>query len=263
MEILVCIKQVPDDSVEIRLGADGKPDLSAADPQGNAFDTYAQELAVRYVEANGGAVTVVSVGPEDNKVCLKNALAVGATGAHHISDDGIEGADAAVTANLLAAGIRKIEADEGKTFDLILCGRESTDYIGSEVGELLAEALGLPFVTDIVDAEPAGDGLKVKKELEAGYLMVEAPVPAVMTVSKPEYDPRYPTIKSKLAARKVKIPTIAKADTGIAAEAEIPKVVFAGYQEPPKREAGVKIQEDEPADAVAKAFEILTADKVL
>jgi len=263
MEILVCIKQVPDDSVEIRLGADGQPDLSSADPQGNAFDTYAQELAVRFVEEHGGAVTVVSVGPEDNKTCLKNALAVGAAKAHHISDEGIEGADAAVTANLLAAGIKKIEETDGVTFDLIFCGRESTDAIGGEVGELLAEALGLPFVSDIVEAVPDAAGLKVKKELESGYLMVETPVPAVMTVSKPDYDPRYPTIKSKLAARKVKIPTIAKADTGISADAETPKVVFAGFEEPPKREAGVKIQEDEPADAVAKAFEIMTADKVL
>ena len=174
MEILVCIKQVPDDSVEIRLGADGQPDLSSADPQGNAFDTYAQELAVRFVEENGGAVTVASVGPEDNKTCLKNALAVGATKAHHISDEGIDGADAAVTANLLAAGIKKIEETDGVKFDLILCGRESTDAIGGEVGELLAEALGLPFVSDIVEAVPDAAGLKVKKELESGYLMVES-----------------------------------------------------------------------------------------
>ncbi len=257
MEILVCMKQVPDDSVEIHLGADGQPDLSQADPQGNAFDTYALELAVRFVEANGGNVTVASVGPDDNKTCLKNSLAVGAAKAYLIPDGGAGDADAYVTAKLLADAIPKMEEANGAKFDMIFCGRESTDFIGSEVGEILAELLKAPFVTNIVEAVPEGDGLKVKKELDAGYLMVETPLPATFTVSKPDYDPRYPTLKSKLAARKVQIPSV----EGVVADTA--RVVYVCYQEPPKREAGVKIQEDEPADAVAKAFELLTADKVL
>ena len=109
MEILVCMKQVPDDSVEIRLGASGEPDLSQAEPQGNAFDTYALELAVRFIEANGGTVTVATVGTENDKVCLRNSLAVGAKASAQI--EGVEKADAAVTASLLAAGIKKIEGD--------------------------------------------------------------------------------------------------------------------------------------------------------
>ena len=135
MEILVCMKQVPDDSVEIRLGASGEPDLSQAEPQGNVFDTYALELATRFVEANGGTITVATVGTEADKVCLKNSLAVGAKNAAQI--EGAEKTDASVTASLLAAGIKKIEADAGKPFDMVLCGRESTDYIGGEVGEIL------------------------------------------------------------------------------------------------------------------------------
>ena len=257
MEILVCMKQVPDDSVEIHLDASGKPDFSQADPQGNAFDTYALELAVRFVEANGGNVTVASVGPEDNKVCLKNSLAVGAAKAYLVSDGGAADIDASVTAKLLAAAIPKMEEANGAKFDMIFCGRESTDYIGSEVGEILAETVALPFVSNIVEANPADGGLSVKKELESGYQIVSTPVPAIFTVSKPDYDPRYPTLKSKLAARKMQIPGI----DGL--EADAPKVISLGYQEPAKREAGVKIEEDEPADAVAKAFELMTADKVL
>jgi len=263
MEILVCMKQVPDDSVEIRLDASGKPDLSQAEPQGNAFDTYALELAVRFIEANGGSVTVLSAGPEDNKVCLKNALAVGAAKAYLASDTGLENADSHVTAQLLASAVKKIEEENGAKFDAILCGRESTDFIGSEVGEMLAEALGLPFVSDIVEASPAEAGLKVKKELEAGYLMVDAPLPALFTVSKPDYAPRYPTIKSKLAARKAVIPSIDKAAAGLPAEAEAARVVFKAFAEPPKRQAGAVIKEAEPEDAVAKLFELLSADKVL
>ncbi len=257
MEILVCMKQVPDDSVEIHLDASGEPDLSQADPQGNAFDTYALELAVRFIEANGGNVTVATVGPDDNKVCLKNSLAVGAAKAYLVSDGGAADIDASVTAKLLAAAVPAMEEANGAKFDMILCGRESTDYIGSEVGEILAETVALPFVSNIVAADPAGDGLLVKKELEAGYQMVETPLPAIFTVSKPDYDPRYPTLKSKLAARKVQIPGIDGLDGGE------PKIVSLGYQEPAKREAGVKIEEDDPEVAVAKAFELMTADKVL
>ena len=263
MEILVCMKQVPDDSVEIRLDASGQPDLSQAEPQGNAFDTYALELAVRFVETNGGSVTVVSAGPEDNKVCLKNSLAVGAVKAYHISDAGLDGRDSHVTAKLLASAVPKIEEENGAKFDVILCGRESTDYIGSEVGEMVAESLGLPFVADIVEAAPADAGLRVKKELESGYLMVDTALPALFTVSKPDYDPRYPTIKSKLAARKAVIPSLDKAAVGLPADAEAPRIVYRSFEEPPKRQAGVVIKESEPEEAVAKAFEAFAADKVL
>ena len=248
MEILVCMKQVPDDSVEIRLGASGEPDLSQAEPQGNAFDTYALELAVRFIEANGGTVTVATVGTENDKVCLRNSLAVGAKASAQI--EGVEKADAAVTASLLAAGIKKIEADAGKTFDLILCGRESTDYIGGEVGEILAEKLGLPFVTDVVEVTP-GEG------------KVTTTLPSVFTISKPNYDPRYPSIKSKLAARRAVIPTIGKDALELKdGDLEL-KLAHVAYKEPPKRAAGVKIKDDDPEAAVAKAFEVLAADKVI
>ena len=260
MEILVCMKQVPDDSVEIRLGASGEPDLSRAEPQGNAFDTYALELAVRFIEANGGTVTVATVGTENDKVCLKNSLAVGAKSAAQI--EGAEKADASVTAALLAAGIKKIEADAGKTFDMVLCGRESTDYIGGEVGEMVAEKLGLPFATDVVEITPGDGKVTAKKELESGYAMVEAQLPCVFTISKPNYDPRYPSIKSKLAARRAVIPTVGKDALGLQEGDLTLKVSHISYNEPPKRAAGVKIQEEDPEQAVAKAFEVLAADKV-
>lgn len=261
MEILVCIKQVPDDTVEIRLQPETMtPDLSQAQPQGNAFDTYALEMAVRFVEANGGSVTVTSVGPEDNKICLKNALAVGAAKAYLVSDEGVPNADAAVTANLLAAAIPQMEEANGAKFDLILCGRESTDTIGCEVGQLLAEKLGLPCVTNVVKVAEKGGSLELKKELDSGYLLVETSKPAVLTASKPDYVPRYPTIKSKLAARKMDIPVITPALT---ASDGAPKVSYLAYQEPPKREAGVKIEEEDAAEAVKRAMALMLADKAI
>ena len=98
-----------------------------------------QSPRVTLLIPNGGTVTVATVGTENDKVCLRNSLAVGAKASAQI--EGVEKADAAVTASLLAAGIKKIEADAGKTFDLILCGRESTDYIGGEVGRAVGEKM--------------------------------------------------------------------------------------------------------------------------
>ncbi len=260
MEILVCMKQVPDDSVEIRLGKDGQPDLSQAESQGNAFDTYALEMAVRFIEANGGSVTVLTVGTEDDKSCLRNSLSVGAAKVALVEG---AGTDAAGTAALLAGSIRKLEAENGAAFDLVFCGRESTDYIGGEVGEILAEILKRPFVTDIVEVEPADAKVVVKKELESGYLKVESPLPAVLTIAKPNYDPRYPSVKSKIAARRAKIPTVAQSELALEDGALKARVSHKAFLEPPKREAGVMVKEADAAAAVAKALEILAADKVL
>ena len=109
MDILVCVKQVPDDSVEIHLNPSTmKPDLSKTLPQANAFDTYALEMAVRYCEANGGTVSVVSFGPKDNETSLRSCLAVGAKNAFLVSDAGLEDADPSVTAAVLAAAVPKM-----------------------------------------------------------------------------------------------------------------------------------------------------------
>ena len=110
--------------------------------------------------------------------------------------------------------------------------------------------------------ENAG-AIQAKKELDSGYFWVDSPLPAVMTISKPDYDPRYPKIKDKMAARKKEVPVITAADLTMDDSDKVALIKYLGFQEPPKREAGVKIQEDEPADAVAKMFEILAADKVL
>ena len=115
MEILVCMKQVPDDSIEIKLGADGQPDLSKAEPQGNAFDTYTQELAVRYIEANGGTVSILSLGPADNETCLKSALAVGAEKAYRVDDAGFEDAEDRI--DLVSADVTGVE---GVELDVVL-----------------------------------------------------------------------------------------------------------------------------------------------
>ena len=262
MEILVCVKQVPDDYVEVHLDpATGTPAVSGIERVNNAFDTYAVELAVRFCEAHGGTVTVASIGPEDCQSNLKNLLAVGASKAILFSDAALEGADEAGVAAYLSQMMEKCQAEHGGPFDLILCGKESTDEINSQVGAMLGEKMGLPFVSSVIEVNPCDAGLQAKQETEDGYALYEVTTPAVFTVAKPGYDPRYPTIKSKMAARKAAIPTFSAAEGGITPQAN--HVTCLGYTEPPKRQAGVRIQEKEAAEAVNKALAMMADAKVL
>ena len=195
MNILVCIKQVPDDSVEIHLNAEGTPDLANVTPVVNAFDTYALEMAARLKESSEGEVTVVCVGEDSAKNSLKNCLAVGADHAFLVSDDAFKGSDTTGIANILKNVIAKLEADNGQKFDLVFCGKEATDAALGQGGLMLAEELGTSVITNITEIALDGDKVTAKQETEEGYRTVEASAPCVVTVTKPEYDPRYPRIK--------------------------------------------------------------------
>ena len=255
MNILVCVKQVPDDYAEIRLGADGKPATAGVDIVNNAFDTYALELAVRFCEANGGSVTAVTIGSDSAQSGLKNLLAVGANKAYLCTAAG--DADERGTAARLAQAVELCQEQDGVTYDMILCGKESTDEIGSQVGAMLAERLGAAFVSSVVEAESSNGGLKVRQETEEGGVIYETATPAVLTIAKPAYDPRYPNIKTKMAARKATIPMLALT-------VEEPALVSCtGYSEPPKRQAGTVIQEKEAAEAVKKAVAMMAEANVL
>ena len=262
MNILIFVKQVPDDGIEIHLDpATGLPATGKVDKVANAFDTYALELAARYVEANGGSITVAAIGPAGTESTLKNLLAVGASHAYLFTDPLFEKGDEASTACALAQMVKKCEAEDGVTYDLILCGKESTDEISSQVGARLAEMLKLPFVSSVIEVSPGEDGLIARQETEEGYIKFVTSTPAVYTIAKPGYDPRFPNIRAKMAARKAKVPVFSAADAGVA---EPPCFVEClGYFEPPKRKAGLKIEEKEVADTVAKAMEILISDKAL
>lgn len=259
MDILVFVKQVPDDFVKVGLGADGKPDCGKIEKVVNAFDTYAVEMAVRFCETNGGTVVVASLGEEGTiRPSLVQMIAVGAGQAYIGRWGSADGGDESMVAAALAELVKKCEEAQGCKFDIILCGKESTDEISSQVGAMLAEKLGTGFVSSVVGMEPAGTGLQVKKETEEGFDIYETACPAVFTVAKPDYDPRYPTLKSKMAARKAVIPCIETA-----ACEEGPFVRCIRYGEMPKRAAGMKIREKEALAAVEKAVQMMRDDKVL
>lgn len=261
MKILLCVKQVPDDSVEIHLdNKTKKPNLNGVSLVANAFDTYALELAVRFTEANGGDVSVLTIGADDSLNTLKNCLAVGAKEAFFVKDDLYADLDAIGAANVLSDAIHKIEKDKGEKFDLILCGKESTDEITGQVGAMLAEKLGTGFVSSAVVIDLRNNGIEVHQEIEEGYNLVTVETPVVVTVSKPNYDPRYPTIKTKMASRRAVIPTYSAAEIGDVKQA---KVHCIEYVEPPKREAGIKIQEKDATLAVSAAIEQMKKNKAI
>ena len=256
MNILVFIKEVPDDSVAVSVQED-RAAISDITPVVNAFDTYSLEMAVRLKEANEESqVVVVSIGNEEVKNSLKNCLAVGADKAYLVKNDDYRKLDAKAITEILMGAKEKLEAELG-AFDVICFGKETTDAEASQVGVYFANKNDLGVVTSVIAMEKDGDKLVTKQEIDGGYRQVETSLPSVVTIAKPDYEPRYPTIKSKMAARRQKIDDFEVEATSSPILEEIKDF------EPKKREAGVKIQEEEVEDTVAKAISLMVEQKVL
>lgn len=258
MNILVCIKQVLDDSVEISYDeAKGKFTPDGVGNVENAFDTYALEMATRLKEQVGGEITLVSIGPEAAKDALKNGLAVGGDKASLILGDNYQDSDSLAIAKALAEGIKKLQEANSVTYDIIFCGKETTDFAAGQVGVMLGSLLGVGVITDLVDIEYAEGKVTGKHETETGYTLIEAAAPCVVTVSKPHYDPRYATIKSKMAARKKEIGVV----DGITLSADTLNIKATRSR--PKRQAGVKITGKPTEEAVAEAIKMMSDAKAI
>ena len=256
MNILVFIKEVPDDSVAVSVQGD-RAAISDITPVVNAFDTYSLEMAVRLKEANEESqVVVVSIGNEEVKNSLKNCLAVGADKAYLVKNDDYRKLDAKAITEILMGAKEKLEAELG-AFDVICFGKETTDAEASQVGVYFANKSDLGVVTSVIAMDKDGDKLVSKQEIDGGYRLVETILPSVVTIAKPDYEPRYPTIKSKMAARRQKIDDFEVEATSSPILEEVKDF------EPKKREAGVKIQEEEVEDTVAKAISLMLEQKVL
>jgi len=189
VKILVCMKQVPQKDAPLKLNEAGtwiREDLSY---EVNEPDAYALEEALRQKEKHGGEVVVITSGPTRASQVLRGALAKGADRAIHLEDDKFVGLDAFNTAKAFAAAIK----DE--KFDLIFTGLQSDDYGYAQTGVILAELLGWPHATIIMQIEKQGGGIRVKRELEAGYFQyVDMPLPAVLTIQSGINKLRYATL---------------------------------------------------------------------
>jgi electron transfer flavoprotein beta subunit len=201
MKIAVCIKQVPTREWQPRLN-DDKTWIRDQDAsfEMNEPDAYALEEALRLKEKHGGEVVVCSAGPARVAQVIREALARGADRAIHVEDDGLASADAFVTSGALAAAM------QDEKFDLTLTGLQSDDQGFAQVGVILAERLGLPHATIIMEVAVEGRALRVKRELEGGWFQwVAMPLPAVLTIQSGINQLRYATLKGIMAAKKKEI----------------------------------------------------------
>lgn len=261
MNILVCIKQVPD-TTEIKIDPVTNTLIRAGVPSiVNPFDAYALEMAVRIKDLNGGKVVVMSMGPAQAAAALKECLAVGADEACLISDRAFSGSDTLATSYILSCAVKAVEEKTGK-FDLIFCGKQAIDGDTAQVGPELAEHLDYPQITYAVEATAKPGKVIVKKETESGYEIIESPTPCLITVTKPAFDPRLPSIKSKMAANKAVIPVITAADitidlamAGLKGSPTKVKKTFT----PTLKKSGIRISEDTAQAAAQKLFELLAA----
>ena len=212
MKIVVAIKQVPARDSQLRISASGKwideADLSY---EINEPDAYALEAGLQLKEKHGGEVVALCAGPARVATTIREALAKGADRAIHIEDDNIAALDPLSSAKLLAAAVKTESAD------LVLTGLQSDDLGYGQTGVIMAELLGLPHATIIMEVEQSGSGIRVKRELESGWFQnVEMPLPALLTVQSGISKLRYATLMGIKKAKTKEIRRVAAADLGVA-----------------------------------------------
>ncbi|MFC1637771.1 electron transfer flavoprotein subunit beta/FixA family protein [Candidatus Margulisiibacteriota bacterium] len=233
MNIIVCIKQVPD-TTEVKINPETNTLIREGVPSiVNPFDENAVEAALKLKEKHGGKVTVITMGPPQAAEALKTCLAMGVDEVLLISDRAFAGSDTWATSHTLAQAIKKLGQ-----FDLILCGKQAIDGDTAQVGPGIAEWLNIPQVTFAVKIEAEEKKAKVERMLEEVNEVVETPLPAVITVVKQINEPRLPSLKGMMRAKKTEIKTL-KADD-IQAEAKniglngSPTQVVKIFTPPPK-----------------------------
>ena len=258
--IVVLVKQVPDTYSERKLtDGDFTLDRDSADAVLDEINERAVEEALLLKEAHGGEVTVVSVGPERAGEAIRKALSMGADKAVHVSDPALHGADLIQTAKVLAAAIGRVEGAE-----LVIAGNEASDGGGGAVPAILAELLGYPQLTHARKVELDGTTIKVDRETEEGITHLEASLPAVVSVGEKINEPRYPSFKGIMAAKKKPVDTLTVADLGIdAGEVGLANAWSAVVEASPKppRTAGQKVGDE--GDGGARIAAYLVSQKLI
>lgn len=201
MNVIVCVKQVPATN-EVKINKETNTIIrEGVEAIINPFDTYAVEEGLRIKDQTGGKVTVLSMGIPSVADLLRESIALGVDEAVLLSDRAFAGADTLATSYTLAMGIRKIGQ-----FDLIICGKQATDGDTAQVGPSLAEKLGIPHTTYVRKIEEIREGyIRCQRMTEDGYEVIEMPLPAVITVVKEIAEPRLPSIKGMMRAKKATI----------------------------------------------------------
>ena len=252
MKIVVTVKQVPDPNSNLTLEGDNtisREKEVVLDPG----DECGVEEALQLKEAHGGEVVLVSMGPERAKDAIRKGLSMGADRGILVSDASLAGADALLTARVLAGAIKAEQPD------LVICGTESYDGSTGMVPPMLAELLGCPQLTFAKKVEVDGSTIKVHRQTADGYQVIEAATPALITVTAAIAEPRYASLKGIMAARSKEIKQLALSDVGV--DRSEPAETIEGMAEAETRKSGEVIEDD--GTAVDKIVQMLAAAKVL
>jgi len=252
MNIVVCVKQVPDTAVERTLRpGDGTLDRASVDGLINELDEYAIEEGLKIAEAHGGEVTILSMGPGKAAESIRKALSMGADKAVHVTDDALAGSDALATSLALAEALKAVG------FELVIFGSESTDARTGMVPAMVAERLAVPQLTLASKVDISGTDVTIRRLTDDGYQVVTGSLPAVVSVVEKANEPRYPTFKGIMAAKKKPVQVLSLADLNLDAGS----VGLAGaaswvedFAARPPRQAGVVVKDEGDGGAKAAGF---------
>ena len=258
MKIAVCVKQIPDPATPYTLDPATHFVVRPAEQVLDDTDRYGIELGLQLAESTGGTVTLFSMSPAGSLQGIRQALAMGADRAVVVNDTGLRGSAALVTARVLAAAISRDGAD------LVITGTESTDGYSGVMPQMLAEFLGLPALTFARKVRVDGKKVVIERQTTAGYDVVEAELPALVSVTSGAVEPRYPTFKGIMQAKQKPVDQPTAADLGLAADA----VGVAGsgqritaVRPAPERGGGVKVKDE--GEAHLEIIKVLERAKVI
>jgi len=257
VNILVCLKQVPDTETQIKVAPDG---ISIATDNIkwiiNPYDEYAVEEALRLKEKFGGEVTIIGAGPQRVTESIRTALAMGADKGILVDDPAITGSDSLGIAKILSAAIKDLD------YDIILCGKQGMDDDYGIVGSLLAELLGIPQISVVVKLEVSEDAstIKAHREVEGATLVIESPLPALITAQKGLNEPRYASLPGIMKAKKkpLDVKTIADLGLDVSQVGERgAKIQIMQITPPEEREAGKIVEGETPQEMAANLVKLL------
>ena len=259
MNIVVLVKQVPDTWAERKLkDSDKTLDRASVDVVMNEIDEYAVEEALRIKEAQGGEVTILTMGPERSIETIRKALSMGADKAVHLSDDALKGSDAVQTSYALAKVLATLE------YDLVIAGSEATDSRMAIMGALLSERLGQPQLTGARKVTASEGSVTIERQTDDGYAVVSASTPAIISVVEKINEPRYPSFKGIMAAKSKPLSTLsagdAQLDLALVGLAAAPSQVIEFSNKPP-RQAGQVVKDE--GDGGTKVVEFLASQKFI
>ncbi len=267
MNIVVCVKYVPDATADRHFESDKTVDRDGVDGLLSELDEYAVEQALQIKEKSDSpddtTVTALCVGPEKGVDAVRKALQMGADQGVHVVDDAIAGSDAVATSLVLAKAIEKIGADTA--VDLVMCGMASTDGVMSVIPAMLAERLDLPQVTFASVVEAQGDQVRIKRDGDTATEVVGGTLPLVISVTDQSGEARYPSFKGIMAAKKKPLETYALSDLGVDADQVGLSVAWTEVQdttERPPRTAG-EIVTDEDGSGATALTEFLASKKFI